>query len=142
MDQVTDPSLDLQQAVRARLVTSPAVTALVPVSSIFDRSRRPEAFPCVILGEGQTVNEALTYGRQHVRCYLDVHIWTHADALSSVKAISGPVVAALRGERLALGGAYCIDQLISHVRFMRDPAGEHAHAVVTLETLIELEPTL
>ena len=97
MGQVTDPSLDLQQAVRARLVASPAVIALVPAGSIFDRSRRPESFPCVIMGEGQTVNEALTYGRQHVRCYLDVHVWTHADALSSVKAISGPVVAALRG---------------------------------------------
>lgn len=56
-----EPSLALQKAVRARLVATSAVTTLVPAAHVLDRNNRPEVFPAIIIGEGQTIlGEGLT----------------------------------------------------------------------------------
>src|SRR5690606_20915740 len=50
-----EPSLALQKAIRARLIGTPAVTALVPAANMLDKNSRPEVFPSIIIGEAQTV---------------------------------------------------------------------------------------
>ena len=138
---MTDPSLALQTAVRSRLIADPAVTALVLASNIFDRSRRPEAFPCIALGDGQTVNEGITYARSFVRVFLDLHVWVKSEALADAKAITGPMEHALESNPAwTLDGGTVTDFRISHSRFMRDPGGELQHAVVTAEALIQRAP--
>jgi hypothetical protein len=68
-------SLQLQQAIRAALVNSTAVTALVPASNIYDRSKRPEVFPCVVLGEDMEQDSDMTLARDVIRVTSTVHIW-------------------------------------------------------------------
>lgn len=129
-----EASLELQKAIRSRLVSTPAVAALVPARSIFDRHTRPEKFPCIVIGEAQTILEPLTFARQHIRCFLDVHLWTDEDDLVGVKTIAGVVQKALAAKP-AIDGLHVVDWMIRGVRFMRDP-GSIGHAVITVEALV------
>lgn len=128
--------LAVQKALRARLVSTAAVTALVPATSILDRHTRPAPDPSIILGEGQTI-EGDDLARRQQRVVLDLHVWKKEPGLAGVKAIAGAVRAALHSGRLALAaGFHCGDCRVSHTRFLRDPDGETSHAVVTVETLV------
>jgi hypothetical protein len=127
-------SLELQKAIRARLVATPAVIALVSAASIFDKNTRPEKFPTIILGEAQTVNEPITLSRSHVRIFADVHIWTNDDSLVDVKTITGTVEKALAA-KLSVEGFHVVDWSIRGARYMRDP-GAVGHAVLTVEALV------
>lgn len=131
---MSEASLQLQMAIRARLLDTPAVAALVPATSIFDRNSRPEKFPCIIIGDAQTVLEPLTLTRSHVRIFADLHVWTNEDSLVDVKFISGEVQRSL-SPKLTVEGFHVVDWLIRGARFMRDP-GEFGHAVITVEILV------
>ncbi len=127
-------SLAIQKAVRARLLDTPAVMLLVAATSIFDRNSRPEKFPCVIIGDGQTVNEGTTLTRSHVRVFSDLHVWTDDDSLVDVKVITGAVEKSLTA-KLTVEGFHVVDWSIRGARFMRDP-GSIGHAVLTVEALV------
>lgn len=132
---MTDVSIAMQQAMRALLVADAAVLALVPAGNIFDRHSRPERFPCIILGEGQTVREDLTLADNHVRLISTVHVWTRDGDLVSARAIAGAVGVALRGR--FFGDRTAVRARYRDARFMRDPDGETGHGVLTFETLVE-----
>jgi hypothetical protein len=127
--------LDVQKAVFARLTGTPAVTALVPVASILDRNARPAPSPSIILGEDQVL-EGDDIARNQYRVISTLHIWEKALGLASIKDIAGAVAAAIKSSRLTIEGAHCGDCKIRDMRFLRDPDGEHAHGVVTIETLV------
>lgn len=128
--------LAVQKALRARLVSTAAVTALVPAASILDRHARPAPDPSIILGEGQTI-EGDDLARLQQRVVLDLHAWKKEPSLAGVKAIAGAVRAALHSGRLVLdAGFHCGDLRVSHMRYLRDPDGETSHAVVTVEALV------
>jgi hypothetical protein len=133
---MTEPSLALQIAIRARLVASPAVLELVPADHIVDHSARPEAFPAIIIGDGRTALEDLTYSRNHVRVVADLHIWANETGLATVKEIAGAVTAALR-TKPALTGLALVDFRVAGARYLRDPSGHHGHAVLSIEALLE-----
>jgi hypothetical protein len=107
---------------------------MVPASRIFDRTTRPEIMPCIIVGDGQTVNESTTLSRSHVRVFADVHIWTQETGLETVKTITGNARAALRAKP-AIDGFHVVDWKVTRTRFLRDP-GDYGHAIVTVETLV------
>lgn len=135
---MTEPSLALQKAIRAQLVASPSLTALVPAANVFDRSTRPEKFPCIIVGDGQTVLAGDDYGRRRVRIYADLHVWTKEDGLAQAKTIAGAISDAIRGASAwAVEDHHCADFYASGSRFLRDPAGQNGHAIVTVESLLE-----
>lgn len=135
---MTDPSLALQTALRGVLISSASLVALVPAANIYDRSARPERFPCVILGDGHTALREITLSRSHVDATLDLHVWTHEQDLASVKIIAGAVNDALRGAVLNPADHRVIDFKINSTRFIRDPGLEHSHAVINIEALLEL----
>lgn len=128
--------LEVQKALRARLVNSPAVLALVPPENILDTNQRPNPVPSVILGDSQATDEGTSLRRAHTRVYHTLHVWTRETSLEMVKRICGEVRAALHSGRLTLpAGLACADVLVSSMRFLRDPDGEHAHGVVVVEVL-------
>lgn len=135
--EMTEPSLAVQTAIRTRLVATAAVVALVSADAIFDRSTRPEVFPCVVIGDGQTVNEGVTYSRRHIRVFADLHLWVETASLADVKGLAGAVSKALRGGAHVTEGFICLDLFVSGTRFLRDPGGVLAHAVVAVEALLE-----
>jgi hypothetical protein len=130
------PDLALQKAIGARLATSPAVLALVPSEAILDRGTRPERFPCVVIGECQTVLESLTYGRRHIRVFHTLHVWSRETGTIGAKAIAGAIRDALKQE-LLIDDHRVVDHLVPSVRVLRGEGGDLSHAVVTAETLVE-----
>ena len=125
----------LQTAVRLRLVATPAVTAHVPATSILDINQRPAPTPSVIIGEGQSVEGDRT-DRRDQRVFLTLHIWKKEPGLVGVKDIAGAIRTALHSARLTATGWHVGDCRVSSMRFLRDPDGETAHGVVTVEALM------
>lgn len=126
----------LQKALRARLATFPAVTALVPPANIGDRHGRPAAFPSIVMGEDQEIDAEVTLERRHVRVFVTLHTWDRSPALVTVKTITAAIAAAIRPD-LMLDLGRLVDLRLSGARYMRDPDGLTAHGVVTLEALVE-----
>jgi len=134
--EVTEPSLALQTAIRARLINTPAVMALVDADRIIDGPARPETFPTIIIGEGQTVLEGHAGIVRNVRVYTDLHIWTVEAGLAVAKAIGGAVWQAL-GRALDVPGFTLTDGIhVTGLRSFRDPSGKHGHAVLTVEAIM------
>ena len=131
-----EPSLALQAAFRTQLVSDETVVALVSPSSIRDGNARPDQFPCVILGDATTVLERIVFSRKHVRTTMDIHLWTKETGLAVVKTIAAAAMIALSTTPV-IDGFALLDHEVESVRYLRDPGGEHGHAVVTVSALIE-----
>lgn len=126
--------LALQKAVRARLVATMEVTALVPAANILDRNARPAPDPSIVLGEGQAL-EGDRIDRSDQRLVLTLHVWKEP-GLTGAKAIAGTIRAALKSVNLTnLTGYHFGDCHVTDTRYLRDPDGETAHAVVTVEAI-------
>lgn len=128
--------LALQKALRGRMTASEAVTALVPAASIVDRHARPAPDPSIIIGEGQSVDDERV-SRNVQRVYMDLHIWKKEPSTAGVKAIAGAIRAAVQSYRfVGLDGYHFGDCRVSSMRYLRDPDGETAHAIVTVEAIV------
>ena len=132
-----EPSLDLQKAIRARLLASGDLMALVPADNVLDVTGRPERVPCVNIGEGQTV-----YRRFDSTTYATLHVWVQEPGLITAKAIVGAIVPALRIDAqitgvLALDDFICHDLAVTQTRYMRDPHGSYSHGVVTVAGIMK-----
>lgn len=128
--------LALQQAVRARLVGTPAVISLVPAANILDVNQRPAPMPSIIIGEGQSV-EGERIDRRDQRLYLDLHVWKRETGLVGVKMIAGAIrkaINALKFEQIS--GFHIADCRTTSANYLRDPDGETSHCVVTVEALV------
>lgn len=132
---MSDPSLALQKMVWGTLTASPAVTALVPATAILDKNARPEAFPSITIGEGQSIF-ADNIDSFHDQAFLDIHIWVHEVGLSGAKAIAGAVKDALRNGPWEIDGYRAINVRALSARYMRDDDGQHSHVVIHTEALV------
>ena len=132
-----EPSLALQTAVRQRLVTTPAVTAIIDKTNIRDGITQPSFFPSVIIGDGQTVTKGDGYRSVlNVTAFLDLHVWTREQGMVGAKTASAAIWAALR-EPLTVAGWLLTDGLhVTGTRYLRDPSHEHSHAVISLEAFM------
>lgn len=130
--------LAVQKAIRNRLVTTTAVTSIVPSSSILDRNQRPAPSPSIILGETQVVDAGSSMKREHHLVFHTIHIWQREASLQGVKEISATVGNALRAGRLSLDtGYHCADLKVASIRALRDPDGETSHCIITVEVLVD-----
>jgi len=84
-----------------------------------------------------SIDDGDSIARDRVRVVMDVHVWQKEPSTAGAKAIAGAIEAALR-TRLALDdGFHCGDVRVARCRFLRDPDGETAHAVVTVEAIVQ-----
>ncbi|MFE3837543.1 DUF3168 domain-containing protein [Pseudogemmobacter sonorensis] len=127
---MAEPSLALQAMLRARMVASGVVTSLVPAAHILDRNTRPEVFPCILIGEAQTLpGPGLMRTRHEV--FADLHIWAEEPGLATAKLIAGTIRDALRDRPWTVTGFHVADAYVQSTRFLRDPSGV-SHGVMTL----------
>ncbi|WAJ30953.1 DUF3168 domain-containing protein [Antarcticirhabdus aurantiaca] len=128
-------ALAVQKALRSRLVATPSILERVPAVNILDRNARPNPMPSIIIGEGEEVDEG-DIARRNVRVHLTLHLWQKETGTTGVKGTAGAIRSAVLKERLIADGFHVADCRVSMTRFLRDPDGEHAHGVVTVETLV------
>lgn len=133
-----DPNLALQKVIGQRLVSSADVLALVPADNILDATARPERMPCILLGEGQTVNR-----RFNATSYVTLHICASEAGLVTAKEIGSAVVGALTFDAeversvLHLDGFVCHDLAVTNLQYMCDPSGPFSHGVVTVAGIVK-----
>lgn len=132
---VSEPSLAAQRLAVVTMRANAALLKLVPASNIFDRHTRPEVFPCVVVGEAQTVaDEAECVVGSEV--FLTIHVWTVEQNFTTCKEIAGAVRSALRG----LEGKFDGHELwftFEDSTFLRDPSGSHSHGVLNFMAIAE-----
>ena len=133
---MTEPSLALQIAIRERLISTPEITADVPADRVVDSGTRPENFPTIVIGGGQTILEGFSGSVRSVRVFCDLHVWTLEAGLEVAKGIAGNVADALV-EPPAIDGFHLAYFRVISTRYMRDPSEKHGHAVVTVEAIME-----
>lgn len=127
-----EPSLAVQKCIVGRL----SAADIVPSGMVIDKSGRPERFPCIIVGQAFTLfpDYADSF---HIETTADVHIWTAEENLASVKTLTGRAREALWLGPWAVDGHSCVNLRIQQARFMRDPDGLHAHAVLTVTAILQ-----
>ncbi|WDR05626.1 DUF3168 domain-containing protein [Devosia rhodophyticola] len=134
---MTEPSLAFQIAIRNHLVTASSVTDLVAPDWIIDGPTRPEHFPCIIVGESQTLMVGRSYRTRSIEIFSDVHIWSAQEGgLAVVKEIGGVVWNALESLGEIPGFSMPDGIRIGSLRTMRDPKG-HGHAVINVQAMLE-----
>lgn len=129
--------IEVQKAIRARLVASAEVTDLVPADSILDRNRTPAPRPSIVLGETQSLDEEGPLARNRTRVVHTIHVWATEPSRERIKAIAAEIRAELHNARLALpSGLQAVDCRVSSMRALSDPDGETSHGIVTVEVLV------
>jgi hypothetical protein len=121
--------------IRARLVATASILEVVPAGNILDRNSRPAPDPSIVIGEDQIVDEG-RIARDVVRVYSTLHVWKKEPGLVGVKTIAGAIRSAMRTRLASVPGHHFGDGYVSSERFLRDPDGETAHAVITIESLV------
>lgn len=133
------PDLALQKALLARLATSADVTALVAAADMVDGQALPQRFPSLLFGEGQVLREVLSFTGNHRRIFATLHVWTKS--MPAARAIAGAITAAVEHQPLFLAdGHRAVSTVVREARFLRDPEGDTAHGVVTVDCLVEVAP--
>lgn len=134
---MSEPSLALQKLIRARLYGSGELAAIMPGVNIIDSVGMPDRFPCIIIGEGQTVYGDFEGETFFDRAYATLHVWTAEPALSSVKSIAGIVHGTLQPRPWTVEGYRCTRLQVTSTRYLRDPDGMHAHGIVNVEAILQ-----
>lgn len=129
-------SLAFQQAARAILIANSDVTALVPAANILDANFEPEAFPRIQIGEDLELPADDVVNR-YTKLSSTFHIWTREPGLAASKAIAGAVRKALVLTSWTQNNYTCIRTMLTSIRYLRDPDGQTAQAVITFESLIQ-----
>lgn len=133
-----EPTLALQTAIRTALISSLAVTALVPANQIRAGSSRPDMLPSIMMAGGQTIFLGHASGSQYIaRVFLDIHIWAIEDGADAAKAIGFAVSNVLKEAPDAAGFSFDEFSLPS-IRWMRDPEPEKVftHGVLNVEAVM------
>jgi len=132
---VAEPSLALQKAVRDRLVTDPAVAALV-AGRVYDTVPAAPTFPYVTIGEDQVLDDGNSCGDAW-QATVTVHVWTREPpGFPPAKTIAGAVRDALTAP-LTVAGFFVISGLHRDTLSLRDSDGLTSHMVQTFEYLID-----
>ncbi|WP_175577721.1 DUF3168 domain-containing protein [Mongoliimonas terrestris] len=136
---MTIAAFALQKAVRAALVNSPAVSALVPASAIMDKGARPEVFPAIVFGLADTIAEDLTLNRNHFRVVLALHVWCREEGREQLYAILQAIQEALT-QGIEIDDFQLVDLPPASVRASHGASGDYSHGLVTVEALLEKRP--
>lgn len=134
---MSEPTLALQTAIRSRLIATPAVMSLVPPDRIIDGPTRPDQFPSIIFGEGQTVLAGRVNSWRHIWAYLNLHVWTLEGGTEAAREISNEVDRALVAP-FEVPGFQLIDGnfSVTGMRFSRDPDARHGHGIVSVAAFL------
>ena len=131
-----EPTIALATAMRAALIATPAVTALVPADHIRTGSTRPDKTPAIIIGDGSTTFHGHDYTAQRAAWVLqDLHIWTLDQGQEAAKTIAFMVRNAL--DQAPPADGFAIDEFkITRAIFPRDPDPRFGHGILSVEALI------
>lgn len=130
--------LELENAIRARILASAAVLTLVPGARILYRQDSKPRSPSITQGDSQVIPMGQdSLGRSRNEVFQTLHIWKEELTLHGVKEIMGAIADALRLPRLPAGPNWAIaDVQVSSMRALRDPDGKTAHGILSVVAML------
>lgn len=138
---MSEPSLELQGAIRNKLLAASAVTVLVG-ERIYDSVPRDgqgnvtAAFPYVTLGEDQVLASlADCYDGADVA--LTLHAWSRKPGYPEAKKLGNAIAEALHEADLNLSENRLLFLEFEGAQYLRDPDGKTSHGVITFRASTE-----
>ncbi|MEW9838091.1 DUF3168 domain-containing protein [Mesorhizobium marinum] len=132
-----EPTLALQTAIRAKLTTTAAITALVEPDNIRAGYGRPEAMPAIVMSDGVTELHGHDYTAQRAAwVYLDLHVWSIDAGQDLAKEIAFAISGTLNKFKLQIPEGYVDHFRITRAVYPRDPDPKYGHAVLSVEALV------
>ncbi len=138
---MSDPSLDLQIAIVARLKGYQPLTALIG-NRVYDHVPRDGTgkvtadFPYVSFGPEQVLPDGWDCGNAS-EIVIQLDAWSRAVGFPEVKKIAGAVRDALDDADLPLADSALVSLEFDGRRVMRDPDGKTSHAVIMFKAVVE-----
>ena len=134
---MSDPSLELQAAVVAKLKASTTVQAVVGnPARVYDRVPPDATFPYISLGDFQVLPDKADC-IDGTEVYVNIDAWERDKTFPMAKKISKAIVAALDDQALTLTGYDAIVFELNTINYMRDPDGITRHAALSFRALIQ-----
>ena len=138
---MAEPALAVQDAVLTALRGDAALRALVG-TRIWDTPPGPSStFPCVTLGEGQTIPQRSLGCFDAAEHFFRVHVWSREVGYPQCKRIAEAVHRVLHEAEIAVSGFTLIDMAQENSVFMRDPDGKTSHSVLEFRALLDSTDT-
>ena len=118
-----------------RLKATAAVSAFVG-NRVYDSVPEKPVFPYITVGEGdETSDDADCIDGLEIS--LDIDVWSRAPGFPEAKKISDEIRKALKTPELTIPTNELVYFRHRQTRFLRDPDGKTAHAVMTFEGFAE-----
>lgn len=133
---MSDPALALQKALVATLRADPVLVGLLS-GRVYDQPPAATAYPYATLGEDQILPDRGDGGYEGSDVTLTIHVWSRQDGFPEAKRIAGAIRAALTPGLALDPGTALVDLAFTEARFVREPDGITAHAVLTFTALTE-----
>lgn len=135
---MSEPTLELQKAVIAKLLSSGPLMALVN-DRVFDDVPPNAGFPRITYGDEDIVADDFDCIVSNI-VFLPIHIWSTKVGKPECKEIAGMVRNILHEEELSLDGFALLSLHHDTTRYLRDPDGKTNHGVVTFRAMIDELP--
>lgn len=135
---MSEPTLELQKAVIAKLLQSGPLMALVQ-DRVFDDVPPVAGFPRITYGDEDVSADDFDCVVSHV-VFLPIHIWSTKIGKPECKEIAGMVRNILHEEELSLDGFALLSLHHDTTRYLRDPDGKTNHGIVTFRAMIDELP--
>lgn len=132
---MSDPSLDLQDALVLALRTPGALPSVVG-KRVFDDVPGGPTFPYVSLGDGQVLPDKSDCV-DGTEVFPQIDVWSRTVGFVECKQIARAIIAKLDDQALTVAG-YRINVFeLQDVQYLRDPDGKTRHAAITFRALLE-----
>lgn len=132
---LTDPTISLIEAIKARLLNDANVKALID-DRIFDRIQSNPTFPYLSIGEVQVLPE-LGEATDAATAHVTLHSWDRFKGSDAIKSIGKYVIAALHDKDLALTDGAVQSMLLESARTLPDPDGLTKHGIYQFAVLTD-----
>lgn len=128
---MAEPALELQRVIVAACKAAPAVAG----GRVYDRVPEATAFPYLSIGDGETIgddNDCFDSSEVFMR----VHCWSREPGFVEAKTIAGLVRERMKQE-FTISGFLVVNAEHVITRYLHDPDGLTAHAVVEFRYLVD-----
>jgi len=131
---MSDPSLELQQAMVAVLKTPGALPAAVG-GRVYDDVPLTAAYPYISLGDIQVLPDKAEC-IDGTEVFPQVDIWSRGPGYPEAKAIAKAVLLALDDQGIQVEGFNTVVFEVQSINYLRDPDGKTRHAAITFRGLL------
>jgi Protein of unknown function (DUF3168) len=132
---MSDPSLELQSAIVAKLKADAGVQAIVGQRIYAEVPANP-TFPYISLGDNQVLPDKADC-IDGTECFWQLDGWSRSHSGPEEKQISKAIVACIDDQALVLTGYAAIVVELNRVDYLRDPDGITRHVAVNFRFLIQ-----